>query len=135
MSDLIFIDTSAWILALKKGNEKATEKVDGILAKDRAATSGVILLELLGGARKSSEFEELKKDLMALHYFSITDALWEKSSKLAFDLRRHGLTVPATDVLIASVALDNNCLLLHADSHFKLIAKYTNLKIETLQTN
>lgn len=132
MNTLVLIDTSAWVLALRPGNAKVTEKVDRILAEDRGATTGIVILELLGGAKTLTEFKELKKGIKALHYFSITDASWSKSSQLAFNLRKKGLTVPATDILVASIAIENNCLLFHADSHFDLIAKHSNFKAENL---
>ncbi|MDI6711385.1 MAG: hypothetical protein QME76_12020 [Bacillota bacterium] len=35
-------------------------------------------------------------------------------------LRRQGVTVPATDVLIAALALVNGCLLVHRDHRYEM---------------
>lgn len=132
MSNLVLIDTSAWILALRPGNARVTERIDRLLAEDRGATTGIVILELLGGTKTLREFKELEKDMKSLHYFFTTEALWLKSSRLAFTLRKKGITVPATDVLVASLAVENGCLLFHVDSHFDLVAKHSNLEAENL---
>jgi predicted nucleic acid-binding protein len=46
-------------------------------------------------------------------------------------LHKKGITVPYTDILIASAALYSKATLLHADIHFDLIAKHTQLKVES----
>jgi predicted nucleic acid-binding protein len=61
------IDTSAWILALRKECPTFTrEEVDHLIAENRAATAGIIALELLSGTRTEREYRELKEDLEAL---------------------------------------------------------------------
>ena len=117
------IDTSAWILALRKGiSSRATDEVDRRIADNRAATAGIIILKLLSGTRTEREYQELKEDLRALIQLETTSKTWERASHLAYELRRKGLTVPATDVLIMTVAVENGCSLLHADHHFDLMA-------------
>jgi len=117
------IDTSAWILALRKGiSSRATDQVDRRIADNRAATAGIIILELLSGARSEREYQELKEDLRALIQLETTSKTWERASLLAYELKRKGLAVPATDVLIMTVAVENGCSLLHADHHFDLMA-------------
>ncbi len=116
------IDTSAWILALRKGiSSRVTDEVDRRIADNRAATAGIIILELLSGTRTEREYQELKEDLRALIQLETTSKTWEKASHLAYELKQKGLTVPATDVLIMTVAVENGCSLLHADHHFDLM--------------
>jgi len=47
---------------------------------------------------------------------------------MAFDLRRKGITSSAIDALIAPLAIEYRCILLHKDSHFELIARNSSLK-------
>jgi len=123
-SKATLIDTSAWILALRKGtSSRATDEVDRRIADNRAATTGIIMLELLSGTRTEREYQELKEDLRALIQLETTSKTWERASHLAYELKRKGLTVPATDVLIMTVAVENGCSLLHADHHFDLMAE------------
>ena len=117
------IDTSAWILALRKGiSSRAIYEVDRRIADNSATTTGIIMLELLSGTRTKREYQELKEDLEALIQLETTHRTWERASHLAYELRRKGLTVSATDVLIMTVAVENGCSLLHADHHFDLMA-------------
>jgi predicted nucleic acid-binding protein len=79
------------------------------------------MLELLSGTKAEREYQELKEDLEALIHLETTYKTWERASHLAYELRRKGLTVPATDVLIMAVAVENGCSLLYADHHFDLM--------------
>lgn len=129
----VFIDTSAWILALRKsGPDEAQKKVKNLLDKDLVATCGMIILELLGGAKDKQDYEELLIDLQALDYLKVETKTWLASAKLSFDLRRKGIKVPSTDVLIATLALSYDCQILHDDKHFDMIAGQTQLKAERI---
>jgi predicted nucleic acid-binding protein len=52
-----------------------------------------------------------------------TEAVWKKARELAQACRSAGLTVPATDLLIAACAAHHDLDLLHKDSHFPEIAR------------
>jgi len=129
---MILVDTSAWIFALKKNPFlPLKEKIDLLLGEGLILTFGMIKLELLGGAKSEKEFTRLKNRLDALYEISTDQSLWDKASELAFMLHRKGITVPYTDILIASAALYSKATLLHADIHFDLMAKHTELKVES----
>ncbi|ODS34645.1 MAG: nucleic acid-binding protein contains PIN domain protein [Candidatus Scalindua rubra] len=130
---MVIIDTSVWLFALKKKHHTVIkDKVNNVLIESEVAINGIIKLELLGGAKTKKEYERLKNRLDALYYIEATWLLWDHASKIAFDLRRKGITVPFTDVFIASSAITENALLIHADSHFDLIAKHSDLNVESL---
>lgn len=123
-SQLTLIDTSAWILALRRqGSSRAREEVDRLIVHNLAATAGIIMLELLSGSRTEGEYRELKEDLQALIQLETTAQTWERASRLAYLLKRKGLTVPSADILIMALALENGCRLLHADRHFDLMVE------------
>ena len=131
-SKRFLIDTSAWIFALRKNpHTEIKERIDKLLEHHSVVTAGMVKLELLGGVKEDSEFSRLKTYLDALENIEIDSRLWEEASQLAFDLRRKGATVPYTDILIAAVAIRTKAVLLHADSHFDLIAQYAKLKLES----
>jgi len=126
----VLIDTSAWIHALRpSGNVAVREQVRALLAEGRAATCEMIVLELAGGARTEVEHRELCEELEALHQFPITTPVWRSAYRIAHTLRRAGLSIPATDQLIAAVALNYSCGFLHADKHFELLARHIRLPI------
>ncbi len=129
---MILVDTSAWIFSLKKNPFlPLKERINSLLRDELIVTFGMIKLELLGGTKTWEEFTRLQNRLDALHEIAITQILWDKASNLAFTFHRKGITIPYTDILIASAALYSKVILLHADAHFDLIAKHTKLKVES----
>jgi predicted nucleic acid-binding protein len=131
-NNLFLVDTSAWILALRKDFLPAVKDRLAYLLKENAIiTSGMIKLELLGGTREEKEFQRLKIRLDALEVVETNTSLWERAYDLAFSLRREGITVPYTDILIAASALIAAATVVHADSHFDLIQPHCSLKVES----
>lgn len=130
--DMYLVDSSAWILALRKeAIQSVKNRVGELLRDDKILANGMITLELLGGTRTRKEFRRLKERLGALDMVPIDAALWVHAADFAFTLRRKGLTIPYTDVLIAACALQADATLVHADRHFDLIADHTQLKVES----
>jgi predicted nucleic acid-binding protein len=131
-NDLFLVDTSAWILALRKDFlPRVKDRVAYLLRENAIITSGMIKLELLGGTREEKEFQRLKIRLDALEMVEMNTSLWERAYDLAFVLRRKGIRVPYTDILIAAVALMVAATIVHADSHFDLMAPHCGLKVES----
>lgn len=127
------VDTSAWILALRKNFIPAVkERIDHLLKENAIITTGMVKLEILGGTKTETEFRRLKRRLDALDSIKSDTSLWEKSYDLAFKLRRKGITVPYTDILIAACALKTGSTVVHADAHFDLMAGNIGLKVESL---
>jgi predicted nucleic acid-binding protein len=107
------------------------DRIDHLLKEDVVITTGMIKLELLGGTKTKSEFQRLKARLDALDTVQTDMQLWVRAYELAFNLRRGGLTIPYTDILIAACALHAKAIILHADAHFDLISKHVELKVES----
>jgi hypothetical protein len=129
-TDMVFlIDTSAWVLVLQaNAPDRAKARVDQLIAADRAASTGVIFLELLSGSKSEQELEAFRQELEALIYFPFAEALWIKAAVLYSALRKKGVTVPTIDALIATIAIENGTGVVHADTHFDLISQQTRLK-------
>lgn len=122
------------VICLKKRlppyNKK--KRIEELLLESDVAINGMIELELLGGARSENEYNRLKNRLEALYYVEADRPLWYLASKIAFDLKRKGMSIPYPDIVIAASALKEGAVLIHADSHFDLIAEHTDLKVESL---
>ena len=131
-NNMFLVDTSAWIMALRKDfNPEVKERIDHLLKENTIITTGMVKLEILGGTKTESEFLRLKRRLDALDSVDFDTSLWEKSYDLAFQLRRKGITVPYTDILIAACALKTGSTVVHADAHFDLMASHIDLKVES----
>ena len=136
MSNNIFlVDTSAWILSLRKDfSPEVKKRIDYLLKENTIITTGMVKLEILGGTKTESDFRRLKRRLNALDSVDLDTSLWERAYDLAFMLRRKGITVPYTDILIAACALKTGSTVVHADAHFDLMADHINLKVESFLT-
>ena len=132
-NDTFLVDTSAWLFALRKdANLEIKARLDTLLREDAVAITGIIKLELLGGTRTREESRRLKSRLDALKYVPMEEPLlWDLTYEMAFNLRRKGLTIPYTEILIASAAIKEDVILLHADIHFDQVARHSKLRVES----
>ena len=62
----ILIDTSAWIDYFNKPNSEIGKAVEKIIKQEKAFIAGVILKELLQGARIQEEYDVLLDGMLAL---------------------------------------------------------------------
>jgi predicted nucleic acid-binding protein len=130
--DRFLVDTSVWILALRKDFvSDVKDRIDHLLRENAIVTTGIIMVEILSGAKTKKEFRRLKSGLDALDRVETDRLIWEEASELGFTLRRKGITVLYTDILIATCALRASAVVVHADAHFDLMAKHSPLKVES----
>lgn len=132
MTERFLVDTSAWILALRTDFlPKVKDRIDHLLKGNAIVISGIIKLEILGGTKTQKEFQVLKRRLDSLDMVETDGRLWDQAASLAFRLRRKGLTVPYTDIVVAACAQRINATVIHADAHFDRIGENANLNVES----
>ena len=132
-NEIILADTTVWIHFLRGSGIQFQERLVPLIMADRLATTPLIILEILVGAKSGKDYDKLSKDMAALRCFDVSAKLWQRAGKLGYTLRHNGLSVPLTDTLIAAAALENNAILLHDDRHYEMIASITPLKHEYLK--
>jgi predicted nucleic acid-binding protein len=117
------IDTSAWIEYLR-GTQSATHlSVIALLDAGEAAWCDMVLLELANGGnpQHTKRIEEIKP---LVWMFEIDRAIWQLAETLAARGRAKGITIPATDILIAACARKFDLEAAHhGDDHFDRIAQ------------
>ena len=119
---MYLIDTSAWILTLRKGTSKKLQsEVREWIENNEVATSGIIRIELFQGCRNDRELSQLSDGMEGLVSIGLDDEQFTELAKRGFELRRSGVTVPVTDLIIAMQAKVANAILVHADWHFENI--------------
>jgi len=122
------VDTSAWIEGFRPATKGPwVEELRRLVTDRQAALQPIVRVELLSGATSDAEYERLVQVLDALPQLDITPAVWQEAGRLGFRLRRRGVSVPVTDLLIAATAIESHCLLIHHDRHFALIASHAPL--------
>jgi predicted nucleic acid-binding protein len=64
-----------------------------------------------------------------LYLIDIPWKVYLNTFDLVFQLRRKGVTIPYTEILIAVTALAHEATLLHVDAPFDRVAQFSNLKV------
>lgn len=88
-SDKILVDTSACIEFFRKKApyyETALELIDS----SRICCTGIVLAELIQGAKSQKELDVLKEFLHVFDFLPDSTELWEKAGELSFLLRLKG---------------------------------------------
>ena len=124
------IDSSAWIEYYRKeGNKEYKAWISKAIQNNLAAVNGIIQVEILVFTKTQSEYDIILSDFSALHRLILDEHVFKRASEIGFDLRRKGLTIPGTDLIIAACAIVTNAELIHFDRHYKYIAEHYPLKM------
>ncbi len=115
----VMIDTSIWIEYFK-GNEAAAAVIDDQAGYD-LYVMGPIVSELIQGMKTENEMELFAVLIESLPCLKILDRHWLAAGLTGSELRKKGITVPLPDLLIYTVAAENNCAIFSLDNHFSLI--------------
>lgn len=120
---MLLVDTSSWIHFLRPGGEPAArDRVARALAAGEACWCAMIRLELWNGAAGARETSALRDFERILSELPTDDEVWSQAVDLARRARAAGVTVPATDLLIAACARRHGAGLEASDRHFLEIA-------------
>lgn len=122
-------DTSAWVEFLRGTGSRANRAVRRLLAEDALATTDVVLMEVLAGARDQAHRNDLRGLLARCELIPVEGpGDYESAADAYLACRRAGTTPRSlTDCLIAAVAIRSGVPLLHADADFARIARHLPL--------
>ena len=130
---MVLIDTTVWI-DFFAGRELPPVAVLERLIKDREdiCICGIILTEVLQGIREKDEFRKTKELFNAMIFLPMPYSVFLFAAEVYRTLRRKGITIRnSVDCMIASVAIENDIILLHNDRDFIPIEKHFGLKVLT----
>lgn len=123
MSPPLLIDTSAWVEAMRRRGDEATRKeVHAALRSGRARFCDLVRLELWNGISGDAERKWLQELELSVETVPTNDSVWVEALHLAQETRRRGLSLPATDLLIAACSRVHGLEILHRDAHFDHLA-------------
>jgi hypothetical protein len=132
---MILADTSAWVEYLRATGSREHRRLQAALAADEPlATAGIVLLEVLAGARDDRHARLLTQLLGRCSFLPLDEpADHEAAAGIYRACRRAGDTVRRLpDCLVAAVAIRTGCALLHRDADFDVIARHAPLARATL---
>jgi tRNA(fMet)-specific endonuclease VapC len=121
MNTKMIVDTSVWIEFFRRADSPHSMCLKRLLREGRVVLQGLILAELLQGIKSQKESRIVKKALQKLPYVEMTRQLWERAGEICSSLLRKGITIPLSDVIVASCALSEDIEIFTLDSHFKRI--------------
>jgi predicted nucleic acid-binding protein len=127
----VLVDTSVWIEFFRKHEPYHSEALK-LLDADLACCTGLILAELMQGAKSERELSVITDFMHVFEFLPETPRLWEKSGRLSYSLRRKGITVGLADCFIAVSTAEANAQLFTIDSHFETIRTLLKFSIYSL---
>lgn len=127
----VLVDTSVWIEFFRR-HEPYHGAVLKLLDADLTCCTGLILGELMQGAKSEREISVITNFIHVFEFLPETPRLWEKTGRLSFTLRRKGITVGLADCFIAVSASEAGAQLFTLDSHFESIRTSLKFSVYTL---
>jgi len=125
----VLVDTSVWIEFFRTTHTSFGNCAQELIEQGRAACTGIILAKLLSGTRTQREFTEVLDVMLGLEVFHDTPKICVEAGRVAFVLRRKGLTIPLADTLIIAQARKHDLAILSLDQHFQCVRNVLDLRI------
>jgi predicted nucleic acid-binding protein len=127
---LILVDTSAWADWFNGRDTPEARRLEHALPEEAIGVTGIIVTETLQGFRTDSGFEEARGILLALPRIELDAHGYVEAATLFRRLRRRGVTLHGvSDCLIAQCCISAGAELLSADRDFRVIARYSDLRL------
>lgn len=130
---MIVPDSSAWIEGLRATGSPVDLTLRRFIGDGaELATSEIVLMEVLAGARSDRHRDELRERLMRYPVLTLRPLDgYEAAAELYRMCRRGGETIrKMTDCLVAVPVIEAGASVLHNDSDFDALARHTALRIE-----
>lgn len=118
---MVVADTSVWIPFFNHPGSVEKRELDALIDADRLVLVGVVLAELIQGCRTASEAETTASRLTGLRFVETTFSTWRRAGEVSFALRRKGLTLPLSDLVVAALALEHHLEVYTLDPHFEQV--------------
>ena len=116
---MVLADTSMFIDFWKR----PTREVQMVFEQETIVICGVVRAELLHGAISEKNFQEISNLLASFDELNLESSDWQMLGEQLYRLRTHGITVPLSDAIIASVAIKNDIPVWSGDQHFVYMQK------------
>lgn len=128
----ILVDTSAWVEFLRGTGSSVHLRMRRLIEKEvPLATTDVVVMEILAGARTPNRLEELRRFLLRFdHYPSEGLSDFERAAEIFRKCRQEGEAIRSLfDCLVSAVALRAEIPILARDRDYEVIARHTGLQL------
>lgn len=122
---MVLVDTSVWIDFFQSPDAETAVALS-MLIKDhnRVVLCGIVMQEILQGIRSQKDYELVRERLLKFPFIATNRNTWLLAAEIYRQLRTKGITLPAVDVTIAAIAIQNDLSLFSRDSHFKVVKQH-----------
>jgi predicted nucleic acid-binding protein len=127
MSDLVLIDTNAWITFFDpdfRGLPIIAGEVEKLIETGRASYTEIIYMELFVGVQNEDDVRRFKSAFTSIPLSSLVErSVWFDAHENAYKLWKARIKPRLVDVIIATVAMHYDMQLFHHDEHFVKMKK------------
>lgn len=127
------VDTSVWVEFFRGKKIAIKKRLEKFLDENRAVVTGIILAELLTGIGNEKDQRFLEECFLGLPYLEATREIFATAGKMGATLRKKGITMPVSDLLIAALARVHSLTVLTLDNHFQTLARPLGVQMELLK--
>ncbi|MCK4766170.1 MAG: PIN domain-containing protein [Candidatus Aminicenantes bacterium] len=127
------IDTSIWVEFFRGKSPAIKKRVLELLAADRIVINGVVISELLMGSRGKKETGFVEEKLSRLDYLESDREFFALCGELGGKIRKSGVKMPLSDIMIAAHAKINNVVIFTLDRHFEAVGRLAGVQYEILE--
>jgi predicted nucleic acid-binding protein len=127
------VDTSIWVEFFRGRSPAIKERVFDLLSTNRIIMNGVVVAELLMGARGKKEVAFVREKLSTLDYLETDKDFFSMCGTLGYKIRNAGLHLPLSDIMIAAHAKMNNLTIFTKDKHFENIGRIIEVQYEIIE--
>ena len=129
MLDKVLVDTSVWIEFFREKKSGVSLKVKEYLRLNQVCYIGLIAVELYQGAKTEKETQVINNLFESVNYVEMERKHYFHAGQISQKAARKGKTFSIVDMIIATLAHDENLTLFTLDHHFREIAQYLDLSL------
>ena len=124
----VLIDTSIWIDYFR-GKGEVYKQVNELIDSDRVCSLGLVIAELIQGAKTEKEIRVLKDMTAVFPRLTEDSHSWENAGILSFRLKKAGKGIGLADCYIATIAKENDAIIYTLDEHFKEMQNHIDIAL------
>ena len=128
MKSEYFVDTSVWISYFRDAGSQHGSLIDELVEENRIHINGIVLAELLTGAKDPAEIDRLSAALSGLKLIRSNWMSFQSAGRNGFIIKKKGVSVPLSDVIIATDCIDHGLVLVESDRHYAAISAHLPLR-------
>lgn len=125
----VLVDTCVWIEFFKTDSAISLE-LESLIKTDSIWVCGIVLLELIHGVKSEDEKNKIIDALSGFKYVEMSKNLWQKAGELSASLKKKGFNLPLSDILVSTIALEQDLRVFTFDKHFEKIPDLKLHKVE-----